>query len=83
MHIHMDGNMNNILMASEKWLNEMGVETKSHSNCLWVSRTGMVAVIGEDEEKCYDEILKALREAVSTKLLWDGKDDNWLYLGSF
>jgi len=76
-------NMNTTLNQAEKWLTELGIQTCPRANTLYVSRDGMVAAIGESEEKSYAEILKALKEAVSSKLFWGGKDDNWLWLESF
>jgi len=58
-----------------------GGKTEAKSTALWVNRDDMVAVLGNEN---YDEILKALREAIgTTKIFWGGKNDDFLFLESF
>lgn len=71
--------MNAKLVSAEVWLNELGIRTESHPNCLKVSRDDVVN-LGESN----DALLAAMRTAVNhNKLFWANTDDNWLYLESF
>jgi hypothetical protein len=73
------GNMNNMtLNQAEKWLNELGITTQTRQTCLCVNRAD-IKTLGESES----EILKALKQDVSTKLFWGGSDAEWLQLESF
>ena len=79
--------MNNTsLIAAEKWLTEMGIQTIARPTGLMVNRTDMMNVAGSDgtdETLIHADVLSALKSAVSTKLFWSSKDDNYLYLDSF
>ena len=79
--------MNNTnLNAAEKWLTEMGIQTIARSTYIMVNRTDMMNVGGSDgtdETLIHADVISALKRAVSTKLFWNGKDDNYLYLDSF
>jgi len=79
--------MNNTsLIAAEKWLTEMGIQTIARPTCLMVNRTDMMNVGGSDgtdETLIHADVLSALKSAVSTKLFWSSKDDDYLYLDYF
>ncbi len=71
--------MNTALVASQVWLNELGIKTEGFPNCLKVSRDD-IANLGEPT----DALLASIKTATnSNKLFWANQDDNWLYLESF
>ncbi len=76
-----------LLDQAEQWLKELGVRTirPGSGDTLGVSRDDMMA-LGDtsDEDKNYGAILSALKDATNTKrLMWGGKDDDWLYLDAY
>ncbi len=71
-----------IILQAEKWLNEMGIGTKTlDATSIGVSRKDMVALLGGNPEEAYQQMLQELRMGINCKqLIWDGKDDEYLYL---
>lgn len=74
---------NTLLVAAEKWLNELGIRTEMCDTVLKVSRDDMVQLMPGTWESQYDEVLVGLKSAVSPRLTWGGKCDDWLYLDVF
>lgn len=75
--------MNNMLLTkSQTWLTELGIRSELSGTCLKVNRDDVVNFCNDDT-KAATEILNGLKEAVSTKLFWGGKDDDYLFLESF
>ena len=76
----MSGSMNNMLLVkAEKFLAGLDIESKWNGNVLMVSRDSM-ANWPVDPGELLGEMMA---ECCTTKLFWDGKDDNWFYLESF
>lgn len=73
---------NNLLLQAQKWLGELGIKSEAAQTFLKVSRDDVVNFYG-NEVTAYAEILKELKIAVSVKLHWDGRDDDYMYLNSF
>jgi hypothetical protein len=70
----------------EAFLNGLGIRTRMVPECqlLKVSRDDMVRVgKGSWEQEHYDDILQNLQGlAPELRLIWGGKDDDYLYLES-
>lgn len=76
---------NNNLLAAEKWLNELGIETEIHRNNLGVNRNDVAKVLGGLDSENTVTLIVELKKAVSTKLFWGGvaHNNDWLFLESF
>ena len=75
---------NNTLTEAQKWLTEMGIKTiDRHSTYLMVNRTDLLNIGSGDETRIHADVLSALKTAVSNKLFWGGREDDYLYLDSF
>ena len=74
-----------LLIAAQKWFAEIEVPTVPQQTCLWVSRSGIVA-LGLDSipAKAYAMVLQELRAAQNTKkLYWGGEDTEYMWLKAF
>ncbi len=65
--------MNTLLVQLNKWLSELGIETKEQGTCLMVSRDG-IANFGT-----IDEILAEVKTSVSKRIFVSYRDDNWVH----
>lgn len=77
---------NNNLIAAEKWLAELGIETyRPRISILAVSRNDVAKVIGGNDAENSVGLMVELHKAVSNKLYWGGVGHNndWFFLESF
>jgi hypothetical protein len=74
-----------LLIEAEKWLAELGVRTKACPTCLMVNRDDIVNLgfLPTPEGSAYELFLGELRNAISKRLYWANKDDEWFYLQAF
>ena len=73
--------MNNTLLnKAEKWLNEFGITTIAHPNCLLVNRDDVDNVLSERDGD-YGWFLNEVKIGIeSNRIHWTHRDDNWLYM---
>jgi hypothetical protein len=74
------------LIAAEKWLNELGVNTKSIlDNILLVSRKSIdLLELSDNPETAHKLLIQELRAGLKiNQLYWGGGDENNLWLQCF